>query len=260
MSDEIGEKNGRKILEKAEVAASSTDNSVTSLLRFDSDVPNGIVGVLREQKITDLILGLHEKTGLNDSFLGASSESLLARGNVTTFIYRPVQQLDTVKRTIIVVPSGAEFEEGFRLWMGKIVNIVKNTSVKLVVYASRHTTAVLKETWGSAVNTAEYRPFKDWDDFLALSGEIKKDDSLIIVMSRKRHRSYHDSMAKIPAYLGRYFQKNSFILLWPVQSPVDEVLPDKAFRKGLDTLERFGKIFGEAYRKGWKPLQRQTEK
>jgi len=61
VSDEIGEKNGRKILEKAEVAASSTDNSVTSLLRYDSDVPNGIVGVLREQKITDLILGLHEK-------------------------------------------------------------------------------------------------------------------------------------------------------------------------------------------------------
>jgi len=260
VSDEIGEKNGRKILEKAEVAASSTDNTLTSLLRFDSDVPNGIVGVLREQKITDLILGLHEKTGLNDSFLGASSESLLARGNVTTFIYRPVQQLDTVKRTIIVVPSGAEFEEGFRLWMGKIANIVKNTSVRLVVYAARHTTAVLKEAWGSAVTNAEYRPFKDWDDFLALSGEIKKDDSLIIVMSRKRHRSYHDSMAKIPAYLGRYFQKNSFILLWPVQSPVEEVVPEKAFKKGLDTLERFGKIFGEVYRKGWKPLQRQTEK
>ncbi len=61
MPDETAEKNAGKILEKAAVAASSTDIELTGLLRYDSDVVNGIAGVIREQKITDLILGIHER-------------------------------------------------------------------------------------------------------------------------------------------------------------------------------------------------------
>jgi Kef-type K+ transport system membrane component KefB len=251
VSDEAAEKSGRKILEKAEVAASSTDNALNPLLRFDSDITNGISGVIREHKITDLILGLHQKRGgLSDSFLGEASETLLKRGNVTTYIYRPVQSLDTIKRTILIVPAGAEYEAGFRLWIGKIASLVKNTGVRLVVYSTRQTISVLKEGWGSAVSNAEYRQFRDWNDFLALSGEVKIDDSLIIVMSRKHGRSYHPGMAKIPTHLGKYFQKNSFILLWPVQREAEEVpVPETAIQKGLDTLERFGRLFGGAYRR-----------
>ncbi|KZK74138.1 MAG: sodium:proton antiporter [Pelodictyon luteolum] len=251
VSDEAAEKSGRKILEKAAVAASSTDNALNPLLRFDSDITNGISGVIREHKITDLILGLHQKRGgLSDSFLGDASETLLRRGNVTTYIYRPVQSLDTIKRTILIVPAGAEYEAGFRLWIGKIASLVKNTGVRLVVYSTRQTISVLKEGWGSAVSNAEYRQFRDWNDFLALSGEVKIDDSLIIVMSRKHGRSYHPGMAKIPTHLGKYFQKNSFILLWPVQSEAEEVpVPETAIQKGLDTLERFGRLFGGAYRR-----------
>ncbi|TCD48630.1 cation:proton antiporter [Chlorobium sp. N1] len=251
VSDEAGEKSGRKILEKAEVAASSTDNALIPLLRFDSDVTNGISGVIREHKITDLILGLHQKrSGLSDSFLGEASETLLRRGNVTTYIYRPVQPLDTVRRTILIVPPEAEYEAGFRLWIGRISSIVKNTGVPLVVYSTRETISALKEGWGSAVQQAEYRHFRDWSDFLALSGEVKPDDSLVIVMSRRHCRSYQEGMERIAAHLGKYFQKNSFILLWPVQTPSEEdAVPENAFRKGLDTLERFGRLFGGAYRR-----------
>lgn len=250
-SDEAAEKAGRKILEKAEVAASSTDNTLSALLRFDSDVTNGISGVIREHKITDLILGLHEKrSGLSDSFLGEASETLLRRDNVTTYIYRPLQPLDTLKRTILVVPPEAEYETGFRLWIGKVASIVRNTGVPLVVYSTRQTISVLKEGWGSAVKNAEYRHFRDWGDFLALSGDVRPDDSLIFVMSRRHCRSYQEGMEKIAAHLGKYFQKNSFILLWPVQMPMAVDLPqENPLRKGLDTLERFGRLFGGAYRR-----------
>lgn len=100
------------------MTAASTDNLLTGLFRYDSSVANGIAGVVREQKITDLILGLHHKSSLADSFLGSLSEELLAACNVTTFIYKPAQPLATIKRTIAVVPQNAESEDGFLLWIG----------------------------------------------------------------------------------------------------------------------------------------------
>ena len=222
LPDETAEKNAEKILEMAAVAASSTDNVLTGLLRYDNDVVNGIAGVIREQKITDLILGLHHQNVLTDSFLGSSSEKILGRSNVTTFIYKPYQPLSTIKRTIIVIPEDAENEIGFALWMQRVINIIKNTGSKLMVYASKQTIAYLKEAYAENIPNAEYKVFKEWDDFLVLSREIKHDDNLIIVMSRKNHPSYHSKMARIPAYLNRYFQKNSYILIYPVQTGITE--------------------------------------
>ncbi len=222
LPDETAEKNAEKILEMATVAASSTDNVLTGLLRYDNDVVNGIAGVIREQKITDLILGVHHKSVLSDSFLGSSSEKILGRSNVTTFIYKPFQPLATIKRTIAVIPEGAENEIGFVLWMQRLINIIKNTGSKLMVYASKQTIAYLKEAYAENFPNVEYKVFKEWDDFLVLSSEIKNDDNLIIVMSRKNHPSYQPKMAKIPVYLNRYFQKNSYILIYPVQTGIPE--------------------------------------
>ena len=60
--------------------------------------------------------------------------------------------------------------------------------------------------------------FTDWDDFLVLAKQIKKDDMLLIVMSRKGHVSYHRAMVRIPDYLNKYFQGHNYILIYPVQA------------------------------------------
>lgn len=256
MPDETAEKNAGKLLEKAVVAASSTDNELKGLLRYDSNVVNGIANVIRELKITDLILGLHHRSSLTENFLSSSAESILGRCNVTTFIYRPVQPLATIRRTIVVVPEGAENEIGFALWMQSVINIIKNTGSKLAVYAQKQTIAYLKELYSESIANAEFKMFKGLDDFLVLSGEIKTDDNLIIVMSRKNHPSYNSKMARIPDYLNRYFQKNSFILIYPVQSGIPEdTCEDTTVQPVKKTRFRFediGKIFEKIY-KNMKP-------
>ena len=249
-SDDAAEKHAGKLLEKAAVAASSIDFDLTRLIRYDSDVVNGITGVIREQKITDLIFGLHQKSILNDTLLGSASENILGRCNITTFIYRPVQPLATIKRTIVVIPAGAENEIGFVLWMQKIINVIKNTGSKLLFYATKQTLAYLKDVYSSSIVNAEYKVFKDWDDFLVLSRELKNDDNLIVVMSRKNHLSYHSKMAKMPTYLNRYFQKNSFILVYPVQiGIVDDGIENSTVKKTLLRFDGIGKLLEKIYKK-----------
>lgn len=217
-SDEKASKQSRKVLNMAVTTAAATDNLMQDLLRYDLNVANAIISVIKEQGITDLVLGLHQGKGITNSFLGNLTEGILNRSNVTTLIYRPIQPIATVKRHLVVVPDQAEKEVGFSLWVNKVWNIVHNTGAKVVFYGSETTLGYLKEIYEKRPIEAEFTPFNDWDDFLILSRDIKGDDTVWVVMSRRERVSYHASMGRIPNYLSKYFRSNSCVLVYPVQA------------------------------------------
>jgi Kef-type K+ transport system membrane component KefB len=215
--DEITEKKAAKILATAQQAAVAAEVGLNKLLKYDLNLVNGISEIINEYKITDLILGLHHKKGITDSFLGNLTSGVLCQCNVTTMIYKSTQPLGTIKRDIIVVPEHAEREIGFPFWMTKIWNIGRNTGSKLVFFASERTTEYLKELHTKFPLDAEFNIFTDWEDFLILSRDLQPNDNLLIIMSRKNHLSYNRVMEKIPRYLNKYFDKNNFILVYPMQ-------------------------------------------
>jgi Kef-type K+ transport system membrane component KefB/nucleotide-binding universal stress UspA family protein len=216
------EKEGEKLMEKAEKIAASTDNTLSTIIRYDSNVVNGIVNVVKENKITDLIIGLHQKKGLTDSYLGALAQGVLNHCDTTTMIYRPEQPLSTVKRYLIFVPDNAEKEIGFPFWLVKIWNIGRNTGAKLIFYGSSELIEIFRGIQQNHPIEADFVVFKDWDDFLVLSRDIKPDDGLVFVLSRKNYQSYHHLMARIPYYLNNYFEKSNFLLIYPRQLGADK--------------------------------------
>ena len=217
-SDDKAFKQSKKVLNMAVTTASATDNVLQDLLRYDLNVANAIISVIKEQGITDLVLGLHQGKGVVSSFLGNMTEAILGQSNVTTLIYRPIQPIATVKRHLVVVPARAEKEVGFPMWVNKVWNIIHNSGAKAVFYASEDTTMYLKEMYKKRPIEAEFSSFDDWDDFLIMSREIKSDDTLWVVMSRRERLSYHANMSRIPNYLNKYFQSNSFVLVYPIQA------------------------------------------
>ncbi len=217
-SDDKAFKQSKKVLNMAVTTASATDNVLQDLLRYDLNVANAIISVIKEQGITDLVLGLHQGKGVVSSFLGNMTEAILGQSNVTTLIYRPIQPIATVKRHLVVVPARAEKEVGFPMWVNKVWNIIHNSGAKAVFYASEDTTMYLKEIYKKRPIEAEFSSFEDWDDFLIMSREIKSDDTLWVVMSRRERLSYHANMSRIPNYLNKYFQSNSFVLVYPIQA------------------------------------------
>jgi len=211
-----------RMLEIAEIAASSTDVQLNKLLRYDINVSNAITGVIKEHHITDLILGHHIKEGLSESFMGKLNEGIISKCNTTTFVYKPVQPISTIKRHIIIVPANAEKVIGFPFWLSKIFNIPKNTGSKLVFYAGSSTINIINTLLSKHSIEADFKNFEDWNDFLIISRDIKIDDNLIIILSRVNKPSYNENMTKIPGYLNKYFQSNSFILLYPIQIGVKD--------------------------------------
>jgi Kef-type K+ transport system membrane component KefB/nucleotide-binding universal stress UspA family protein len=247
------EKNAKKILDKATVIAAATDNAVHPLLRYDINIVNGINNVVKEFKITDLILGLHKKNVLTDSFLGTVTDGILSKCDATTMVYKAAQPLSTIKRAVVVIPAKAEKELGFAFWLVKIWNIGRNTGAKLVFYANENTIDVIKKIHQKNPIDAEFYLFENYDDFLIVSRDIRTDDKLVVVLARKDMASYHTTMEKVPNYLNNYFQNNSFILIYPAQfklsSDLNEDIENPYDFDPINKLDSVGrailKLFGK---------------
>jgi len=242
----------QKLLDKAVFTASAIDIHLNKLLRYDNNFVNGITGVIKEQNITDLILGLHVKSSISESFLGKLTEGVIHKCDTTTFIYKSVQPVSTIKRHIIIVPGHAEKEIGFPLWLSKMWNISRNTGAKMIFYADNSALDYIKKIQKTHPVEAEFMPFENWDDFLIISRDIRTDDNLIIVLSRPENLSYHEKMNNVAGYLNKYFASNSFILVYPMQRKVnDDVfdLNNPSMVEPIEKLDELGKNILKLFRK-----------
>lgn len=221
-SDEKALKSSRRVLQTAVDTAAATDTRLKGLLRYDLSISNAITSVVKEREITDLVLGLHKEKDIPAAFLGNIVENVLQHSSVTTFIYKPVQPLSTIKRHLIIIPDQAEKEIGFIQIMNRVWNVLQNTGAKVVFYGSDDTLKAIKKLFTKRAGEISYTHFSDWDDFLIVFRDVKADDSMWVIFSRKEGLSYDPVMPRIPGYLNKYFQSNSFILSYPIQASMDE--------------------------------------
>ena len=225
------EKRAQKILDAAATAAASGDIYLQELLRYDVNISNAIVSVVRERNITDIVMGMHHGApavpgipaipgihGGTGPGIGKMAADVLARSNVTTFIYHPAQPLTTIKRHLIVVPEKAEQEAGFQMWLRRIRYLAENSGVKIVVFAPATTMEYLRPKGRKRTANLDFVPFELWDDLPSLGHDLRDDDCLWFVMSRRERVSYHPAMSRIPAMLEHVFAAYSSVLLYPVQA------------------------------------------
>jgi Kef-type K+ transport system membrane component KefB len=252
-SNESDLKNANQLLDRAIKSASSVDVRMKKLLRYDVNVVNAITSVVREHTISDLVLALHNKKGISDSFLGKLTEGILTRNNLTTFVFKASQPISTIKRHVVIIPPHAEGEIGFPFWLLKVWNIARNSGATLEFYGQEKTLAMIQEVHIKHPIEAHFHPFDDWDDFLILARVIRQDDNLIIIMAREKTPSYHSSMQRVPSYLKKYFDELSFILIFPIQSgalsddPTNFINP--SMLEPIEKLDEMGKTIARLFKR-----------
>ena len=257
VTDELKEKSAHKLLEKASKVAAATDNILTELVRYDSNVVNGISNVAKENKVTDIILGLHRQQHISDSILGKLTEGILSKIQVTAFIHQSVQPLNTIGKYIVVIPKNAEKELGFIHWLLRVWNIGRNTGAKLAFYAHPETLEYIQVVQKKFSIEAQFTEFADWDDFLILSRDLKENDALMVIMSRKSGDSFNPVMQKLPKYLNKYFNRNNYILVYPLQIDLDDPYAKNGgtsflnplLSGSVNTLEHFSDAIGKVFKK-----------
>jgi len=210
---------GKKLLEKAASIAAATDNTVRMITRYDINVTSGIIHTIKENAITEVVMGLHHKSSFADSFFGAKTDNLLKATNQMIMVSKSIQPISTIKRVIVAVPAKAEFETGFVKWYDRVKNLSKQIGATTSFFAHPDTLKqirVLAQRNKFGVET-HFEGFDDWDDFLMLTREVEANDLFVIVVSRKTSISYNPAFEKLPGQLSKYFANNSFIVLYPDQ-------------------------------------------
>ena len=208
----------KKMMDKAVSHAAATEQVIQPLIRYDANISNGIIYTVKEQGITDLVIGLHHKAN-EHNFLGDIAERILRSTSETIFVYKTIQPFNTLTRMVVVVTPNAELEPGFIHWFTKLAIIGREAGLAIDFFATKETIKELRtqHTLQRGEGKMVFHEFSHWDDFLIFTREVKKNDLLVIVSSRKGHISYQSQLDKLPYYLFRYFIENSFIMLYPQQ-------------------------------------------
>ena len=218
---------GKRYLEKAAMITASADVPLRQITRYDLNIASGIIHTAKEYEVTDVIIGLHRKVNIVDSFFGMLAENLLKGLHREVMIAKFLIPINTIRRIIIAVPPKAEYEAGFQKWVEHFCRMGGTLGCRVHFFANEETTvqlqALVKKKYGQTLT--DFSRLDDWGDLLILTGQVNYDHLLVVISARRGSISYDSSFEKLPAQLSKYFSNNSLIVLYPDQlgEPQDAV-------------------------------------
>lgn len=210
---------GRNSLDVAERAAASVEVSLNPIERYDLNFITGVINTMEERDITEVIIGLHRRTAIIDSFLGGKIESLLQSTNRMVVITRCFNPLSTMKRIYVAVPKKAQFETGFRRWVQAIGNIGRHAGCPMIFWCDPTTEPMIRTVLSQARIGVRlsFETVVSYDDFVVKSQIVTDDDLLIVVSARRASVSFDGDMDAVPEYLRKYFGGSNLIMIYPGQ-------------------------------------------
>lgn len=218
-TSEAKEMIAKRNLERAAMIAAAVDTKVKTVLRYSLNIAQGIVHTVKENNITDVVIGLHKKTNLMDSFYGSLTESLLKGTHRQIMIAKFLMPVNTLRRIVVAVPPKAEYEAGFIKWVTQLCRISKQLACRVHFFANQDTLKLLRGvvTKLEADTATEFSELDDWDDLLILTGQVNYDHLFVVVSARKGSISYLPSFEKLSTQISRYFANNSLLIIYPDQ-------------------------------------------
>ncbi len=209
----------RKSLEQAARIASAVDVPMKTRCRLSTNAATGILNTASEMNASEIILGLHHKHGLLDSFLGSFAQSILKGTHRQMMVVKCLIPVNTMRRIMVAIPPKAEYESGFYKWVERLARIGGQLGCRVHFWAHPDTlqriSGYMNRFHGSV--RVEFSPMDDWDDLLLISSKVAFDHLMVIVCARKGAISYQPSFEELPNQITKYFSNNSLMLIYPDQ-------------------------------------------
>ncbi|MCY1662704.1 cation:proton antiporter [Chryseobacterium sp. SL1] len=245
--NESSVKNAEKLLHSATDAAAAADVKIQPLKRYDNDVINGVNNVIKEQNITDIIIGLEDEKGFSPSFVYNLYNGYLQNDHVNVLVYHAAQPLSTIKKYAVMIPENAHKEPGFFHALLRVWNIARNSGATIVFYASETILDILQKIIKKANIEAEFIIMNSWKDGEKTAAELKEDEALIVFMAKRGMKSYIPQMRLIPELLNRNLRDNNYLLVFPF-SEFDENDVEKRSVGNHDDFMEIGNVIKKIFK------------
>jgi hypothetical protein len=210
----------QKMLQKAILHASATENAVQLVSRIDINIASGILRAIRELMITEVVIGWNGKVTARERMFGSILDNLLEESQQMIMVCKILHPLNTMERVVVAVTPNAEKEKGFFGWINNIRVVARQIGTNVHFLSTVNTAAALQSILNNSKPTvqATYKTFDDWEGFSDLAKEITTNDLFIVVSARQETVSYHNLLDRVPKRLARDFDKISFVIVYPQQS------------------------------------------
>lgn len=245
---------GTKYLENAAMITAAADVSMQTITKFAESASMGIIEAAKENNVTEILVGLHHKNSLVDSFFGKVIENLLKGTHRQVLISRCVMPANTLRRIVVAVPPKAEQEVGFAKWLERIGRIANQLGCRVHFFChsvtqDRINTFVENNFKGLRI---EFSELQDWDNFLDVADQVNFDHLLVVVTARRGSVSYAPSFERLPAQLSKHFSKTSLLVLYPDQyGDINETVNNVETRGQNETFtyDKMGQWFNKWFKK-----------
>lgn len=209
----------RNAMDLAAKSAAAADISIKGMERYDVNTVTGLLNAIAERDITEVILGMHRRATLIDSFLGAKIDQLLNGTNRMLIISRCYIPVNTVTRIIVWIPPKAQYETGFSRWICTVANLTRQIGCRVIFCSPTDIQPLIRgvlyhNNYGIR---CEFRTASGSDDLVLLSNAILDDDLFILIGARANSVSFSNDMADIPDFLEKHFSANNLLLIYPEQ-------------------------------------------
>ncbi len=206
-------------LEVARKVGAAADIHIQTLDRYDLNTVTGLLNAAQERDITEIILGMHRRVTVIDSFFGHKVEQLLRSTNRMVMIARTFIPVNTITRVVVWVPKGAQYETGFSRWVRATARLTRQVGCRIIYCCPGEVQPLIRgviyaENYGIR---CEFETTDSWDDFIVLANRILDDDLFVVIGARPQSVSYSGDMSQIPSFLQRYFARNNLMMIYPEQ-------------------------------------------
>ena len=210
----------KKKLEEYIKHGAAAEIKINTIATIDLNATAGISRISKEIVADIIVLGWPKKAGILEKLIGEKIYSIINNIDKNLFICHQEKLLVSLKRIIVLAPPQAEKENGFEIWLQKILKLSKELSIPIVFFGLRTTYDAVKskmesKKWKGAVS---FHAFNDWDDFLVLTDFVNDDDLLVLISARKNAVSYQKYLDHIPTKLEKHFHANNKIVVYPQQN------------------------------------------
>lgn len=213
----------RKKLQEFVDTATAAEVKVEIITTIDHNPASGIVRISRETMADIVILGWPGKVGVLERLLGEKMDLIIKNMDKNLFVCHIEQKLNTHKRIVVVSPPLAEKEDGFELWVKKIVKLSGELSLPVLFLGHPDTEKAIREVKKNG-SPFLFVPFTNWANPLTCKGYIKRDDIIVLVSAHTGYVSHLSVLDNLPTRIERFFPDYSRIVIYPKQHIPDMLI------------------------------------
>lgn len=218
------QEDGRRLLTHMQKMAQTANVHLQTQVRVAENIANGIKHAFKEHNASEIVMGMHTKKGLSHKFWGQFAQSLYNGLPRQIMFARIRQPLNTLRKIQVAVPSRAEYERGFYLWVERLLCLADNLDCKIVFRGREESLSLIRTYANNRYPSAriETEIMQHWNELPYLAASIHPDHLFVVVTSRKDAVSYKKAQEQLPEELERHFKGTNIIILFPNQYGTDK--------------------------------------